>query len=315
MSGKNISRNKIDLEKCFDILPEESQYIQSLIEDDEGNFVSKLIKYINITINTSEDDSVYLDDIMYVISSKLILIYRMAQIKEYIDNDINYVYIESDNDSCPICKTISKMRQRPEEVLGLLDINHSFCKFNIYPMDIKSTIDFNVGDINIVNAPKFLKEKIISTIDMMYIYYPGMVSKADIIFVDDISEHEDVAKNLKEEHINLCKNKISYIKLSDKILLSNQYLYDIDYLLVKSIIDDKVLQYTDLFKDLYDNMIKDEYIGDDICIKKQTFVNYVSQTSLENFVKEHMIYYICNNDMLKDLNCNVYNFIKQNVMI
>lgn len=315
MSGKNISRNKIDLEKCFDILPEESQYIQSLIEDDEGNFVSKLIKYINITINASEDDSAYLDDIMYVISSKLILIYRMAQIKEYIDNDINYVYIESDNDSCPICKTISKMRQRPEEILGLLDINHSFCKFNIYPMDIKSTIDFNVGDINIVNAPKFLKEKIISTIDMMYIYYPGMVSKTDIIFVDDISEHEDVAKNLKEEHINLCKNKISYIKLSDKILLSNQYLYDIDYLLVKSIIDDKVLQYTDLFKDLYDDMIKDEYIGDDICIKKQTFVNYVSQTNLENFVKEHMIYYICNNDMLKDLNCNVYNFIKQNVMI
>ncbi|MFW6015680.1 MAG: hypothetical protein ACOCRK_04525 [bacterium] len=308
-NGKKVIAKQLDcnIEKN-DFNNSEINYIKKYKKEVLLNFENTLSNAIINCFESRQSDKDFLEDITEIIVDKSIKLFKYAQLQEYINNNINKIKLLSDKNSCPVCQLRNNFEYTINDLIeNFDDVFHSFCTLIIEPAIINNDqINKKINDI---------KKK-------LDIFIPELISEKEIKFVDNIIDNEIFIKKLKEKYdsnkINDIKNSLSnsmvLFKTENTILISKNSLQNIDYIITKVLIEDKLMN-----KDMkwwegeYKNRQKTKYIANGVSVYSQPFVSYLAEDNYQSYFVESAIYYILKPKLLKSIDENNYKQLKENV--
>lgn len=326
-NGKMVTDKKLGIPfKKDDFNDEEVEFIKNYKLNELTQF-GRMLKtaIINCYEYRDSDKSLY-EQISEVIIDKYIKLFKHAQLIEYKNQNITKVNLISDDKvSCAICQTMSKFTYDIDKLINLIDESHSFCKLTFEPINSNNFIDFTIDKTNItfLNLPNSLKENVKSIITTLKIYCPEKMLDKNFIVVDNINNESDFIGLLQnkydsskiEELQQQIKNTLGLFEIGDKIFIGKDHLNKIDYFIVKYLLQDNLLK-NDLTwweTEYNNNKQKTKYVGDGVSIYASPFINYIAEQNHESYFLESAIYYILSPQLLKDIDLNNYNELKQKV--
>lgn len=272
---------KAEVIKKIDYVNDEATEV--LIIEENKQSIYSFSNNLKLAIENCFSNKDQYEEIITLIISFCIKLFKSNQISLLKNNNIEKVYLETSIDSCPICQARS----------GIQDINniniewfHPFCKLNINVISSK-TIDDNKN--NIFNMPINLYNQT-SIINFLKINVPDLITDKIFHFVNS----DEV-----------------YIEKENDIFLSNQII-DFKYYLVYSLLKDKCINLADIemLKDKFAKMKMNKYIAK-CTIYKSPFISDLAEVDYLNMFNESIVAYILNPAKLKLIDNDFYEYIKK----
>lgn len=227
------------------------------------------------------------DQIITIIISEFIKIFKISQINECKNQNITKIKILSDEIySCSKCKTISNFVYDTNNFdFSLL---HSYCKLTILPI-IDTKLNINTQFANFNNVPQYLVNDIKLITTKLSIQLKSFISKKIFNFenTDNLIINADV--------------------ITIPIKFSN--LIKIDELIIRELLKDKLENMInfEIWKNLYIVKKDSSISGDNCIIYKNPFINNLASISYNEYFIQSYIYYILYPNVLQQIDNNAYN--------
>lgn len=318
LNGKNTIRKKLALIKDNNINEQEKEFLLFYKDNKLNKFKILLSNAIKSCYEDRTTDKDFYDQLIEVIIGYCIKLFKYSQLSEYKNNDVKNVVVITDNKlSCNHCKTLSKFPQSIELLMDNIDDLHPYCVFTFDPDKVISIKDkILINNIQCINIPSHLIERIKSITTKLKISLPSLISTKTFEFVDDISQDDRFLNTLREkydsEKVSILQDKLSckvnIFILSDRVLISNGHLSDIEYVIIKCLLMDKLNDFDMTWWETnYDEKQLSKYIKEDISIYTDGFVNYVAEENFKNYFIESAVYYVYNPSLLRDIDIKAYD--------
>lgn len=262
INGRNLTRRKLFL----DLLP--NDYMDLDFIDYKNEQINYIISFIKDNINNHDliiDQSIKL----------LIYIYRYGQLLEFKNNNIYDIMVLTNNNSCEYCKLLSKQKQNINSLIKELDIEHCDCY-------IKYVIS-NEINLFVLNKIKFSNE--------------NLLTKYNFILIDNIYDIENLYQYYSQDEINIINDNFISLQINNDVYI-NKYYGDINYLLIKYSIKDK---------------LKVNKWWDEKFKNTNNFINYISMKNSYQYLVENVICYILEPNKLLILDKENYDKIKEEI--
>ena len=311
--------------------------VKSILNNDENEFIDKYksedlnnLKYtlqnaiINCFMYRNSDKDFY-EEMIEIIIAKCIRLFKFAQLFEYKNQNITKVNLISDvNMSCPVCQTLSKFSHDISKLMDNIEDFHPYCKLSIEPNDNLNNINFTINKTNVafLNLPINLKDNIATLITQLKIYCPTLLTDKSFIIVNDINETTDFIDLLNSKYDDdkilelqdQIKDTLGFFEFDDKIFISRNHLNNLKYFIVQALLKTNLMK-KDLewWKIEYYNKQKTKYIGDNVGLYASPFVSYIAEQNYESYFLESAIYYILTPQILKDIDPENYNQLKNSI--
>lgn len=305
-NGKNISRKKLGLPNVKnEFSDEELNFISNYKTIALNEFSEKLQQAIAECYENRKSDKILYEQIIEVIVRECIKIFRYAQLSEFNNNNIEEIYLITDND-CYVCSLQSKFKQNVKKLMNEIEDIHPFCK--------------------VIYEAYLIPENILKQIDTisskLKIGIPNLITNYDFKIVDNICKEEIFINELNKKYdddkikelLPIIDNNIICFKSDSKILISNNHLNDLEYIVIKSLIEDKIMN-NDLawWKNEFYDRQNYKYVGDEVAAYLKPFVNNIAEQNYESFFIESSVEYIRNSNILKQMDIDNYNHLKNDI--
>lgn len=321
-NGKMIVYKKLGLpiqKKSF--TENDIEFIKNYKLHDLGKLNDTLKSAIINCYEYRTSDAEFYEDIIEVIIGKCLKLFKLSQLLEYKNQNIDNINLFSNNSGCVICQTLSKFTHNVDELISNIDNLHPYCKLTIEPINNLNYINFIIDktQIEFLNLPINLKDNINSLITQLKIYCKDKITDKTFIIVDNINNEQDFNTLLQSKYSedkirelqSQIDNTIGLFEHNNKIFISKNHLIKLDYFIVKSLLKDKLMDINlEWWKKEYYNKQKTKYIADDIAIYTNPFINYLAEQNYELYFLESAINYILNPQLLKDIDYNCYDKLK-----
>lgn len=298
----NINKNEFSNEQMLFI----KNYKNKTLTELQETLLLALTECFDLVDNKKK----LINDVIEIISNKCINLFRYAQLSECINNNINQVYLVKTGNCCKVCNMKTNFKYDTNKLINSIDIFfHESCNISIKP----AFIDENI-----------FKSDVDQIINNLKIYIPHLIDEKQFIFVDDILKNDKFNETLSltindAKKLNDVKNKLEespilYFETDNSILVSSHNYHKLEYIVTKSILVDKLKTFNiEWWKKEYSEKIKSKYIANGIVIYSNPFINYIAEDNYESYFIESAINYIINPKMLKDIDSNNYNQLKNEV--
>lgn len=301
-SGKKIITKRLNTQFTKNKFAESEQsFIDGYRKNYLNQFKENLNKAIENCFDDRENDKEFYEDLVQIIIADCIKLFKYAQLSECINNNITEVKINTDNDSCPICRTKLQFKQSTAKLMKEIDNLHSFCKFSI--------------DLNINNQISNIQQR-------LKISLPELITDKEFVVVEDvvsIPEFADILRNKYDEEkvskiLEQINNRIAVFEVDNKIFLSKNCLNKLQYFVTRALLKDKLMQY-DLswWEEEYKKKQESKYVGDNVAIYAEPFVSYIAEQDYKSYFLESAIYFILDPDLLKVIDQENYNQLQKQI--
>lgn len=203
--------------------------------------------------------------------------------------------------------------------------------------DIKQHTDsISYGDIKFYNVPVEIEDHIAKLMQKVKMYLSRYIKPIDFEFVNDVIEteewleetkfkysleHDDFTSDTMAYHDqDSLRNKIISFRTNDKVIISHFALYTkpIEDIIIRELMRNLEINDLEWWNNEFEEKSKNIAIGDAVNIHKSPFVNYMAQTSLEDFILESIVFYVNNplllkatdNDVYEKINSDIFNGVK-----
>jgi len=262
ITGVNITRRKLQLPLLsYNININNINYLDMKVEK-----IKTLLNIININDY---------NDMLEKILQELIYIYRRSQLEEFKKNNIQEVIFITNNNSCNICKMLSKQKQNIDVLITELNKEHLYCYIKY---DIISTMN-----LFILNKIKFSNK--------------SLLTKYNFNLINNVDEIKELNKFYSQNEIEVFKNKFIAIQCDNNVYINDEYP-NINYVLIKYSIKDKLHT---------DNWWVNKFNTTNI------FINYKSRKNVYQYLIENVVLYILNPNLLKEIDMENYIKIKTDI--
>jgi hypothetical protein len=285
-SGKTILNKKVGSSYNAELTGLDEQFLE------EFNFV-EFIDKIKLAVESYKDKlsrkKLY-DQLIAIIIGECIILFKIAQINQCKNLDIEKVrLISDDNYSCDECKTYSKFVFNVDEID--IDIIHPYCKISILPI-CKNSTNLKTSVAEFTDIPYIFINTCKNITTKLAIQLKAFITPKKFIFVDSINNIE-----IKEDEIYISNNIIEKL--------------DIEKLIVKELLKDKLLSNMDnWWEEQYNTKKASKVIGDNCIIYSNYFINNESQLNYIEYFIQYCISYILHSSLLKEIDIEAYNKIK-----
>lgn len=281
--GKVVINKKIgNATKNIDLNNNDTEFLDKY---SFNGFLDKLkLSLINYE-NQIEKKELY-NQLASIIIGELIVLFKISQINECKNLNIKNVKILADEVySCETCKSISNFIYNVDEI-NLKNI-HPYCKLTILPISNNQT-NINTSIAKFINVPHVFVEIIKQVTSKVAIHLKQHITFKEFIFTENLNK------------ILIDKDKVNIpIEFIDKI--------NIDTLIVKEVLKDKLLE-TDLtwWENNY-NIKKNKKIAGDKCIiYSDPFINSLASNNYKEYFLQSFIAYVLKPTELLSTDENAY---------
>jgi hypothetical protein len=250
--------------------------------------INKFIKTLSEAINYFEHNNELYTQIIEMISIFLKNTIMKLQVQYCIENNINDISIEPIS-ACEYCESLSKIKYSADELKAMLPYfyDHQNCNVAfIYNEDKKTLI---IDGIKYIDIPVSLISNL-TKISFRLNSYKEFITTKLIKFVQDetIIATEDNDAGL--------------------IIISNDYLYNIIYYLMK----DKLCSLDLTFwRDRFAKLLMNRYIADDSYLFEHKFYSSRSELSYQEYFMSCIIEFILDKDLLYNTDLEAYNEVNK----
>lgn len=294
-NGINNTKKKLKLSIISKI--ESKDYIDN-INKFKFEYLIDLERTIKSYLNMLNDFDNFIDNFIEIVIGICLGLFKWSELNEFKINNIDYIYINTDFNSCKMCQTKEKFKLSIEDLLN--DI-HPYCKTIFMPF----------------NNETILNDKVKLLTSKLKMIIPEKYNHKEFILVDNLSENELFINNLfsgKEENIDLItkvKDRIlSYEETSIVYINSETFSY-LNYIIVSHCID-RTITNEEWWKNRFNEKIENKYIGEDVVIYIDPFISYNCEQDYKAYYTENLIYYIIDSNKLKAMDEKAYNELKSN---
>jgi hypothetical protein len=330
-----FNNGKMIIDKKLGLLVKKDTFTQQEVDYIKDYKINVLREFSDILkaaiINCYEyrnSDKEFYEQIIEIVISKFIKLFKYAQLSECKNQNITKVNLISDvSISCPVCQTMSNFTHDVNKLIGKIDEFHPFCKLTIEPINIVNTINFTIPKTNIgfINLPINLQDTVKSILTQLKIYLDEKITEKNFIIVNNINNENDFIELLQNEYSDdkildlqdQIQNSIGLFEIDNKVYISKNYLNKIEYFIVYSLLKEK-LSIVNLtwWTEQYYKKQEHKYVGDNVALYTEPFISYIAEQNDKYYFLESAIYYILSPQLLKDTdpdNYNKLNFLRNNI--
>jgi hypothetical protein len=285
-SGKQVLNKKIGSSENLELTEYDEQFLE------EFNFIGFMNK-TKLALESYENKlsakELY-DQLIGIIIGECIILFKIAQINQCKNLNIEKIrLISDDNYSCDECKTYSKFVFNVDNFD--ISIIHPYCKISILPICNNAT-NIKTSVAEFTNIPFIFTNICKNITTKLTIQLKPFITPKKIIFIDTVDFIE-----IKDNEIYISN------KMIDKL--------DIEKLIVKELLKDKLLSNMDSWWEEQYNIKKSSKVtGDNCIVYSNYFINNQAQLNFTEYFIQCYIAYILHASLLKNIDIDAYNKIK-----
>ena len=300
--GRNIVQKNLNIKLATknDLTQIESNYIEKYKIEKLNQFNDTLKTAIIACFNDRISDDDLCNQIMEVIMSQCLKLFKVAQLLECQKNSITKIKFNTDENSCFKCQTLSKFSHNVDKLINNIDDSHSFCKFSInLQINIENQVNLIKSRLNI-SFPELVTSKTFKMVN-------DIIDEPEFILLLQQKFNSEKVSELKEQ----LKNQISYFTNSNEVLISKSYINELEYIITSVLLKDKLLMEDfSWWKENYFKRQESKYVGNDVAIYSKPFINYIAEQNPESYFLESCIAYILQPKLLKSIDLENYDRLK-----